>query len=347
MQATRIGAVLLSALFAGAVAFGATDRSIPLPDHGTLVLAAPDAWKMDVAQPPDRSPPTIRFTQGSGAAFEVLITPIWSPLGVTDAPDLRRVVTNAAKNAEAQSVERSIAVKDLSGTSGQGYYFSATDRAPKPGEFKYMTQGMIRTGAVALTFTFLTNDGQSDVVTAALETLRTARHAGGAAAPPQSDEAALTVTESADTYRLSVPVSRLEMTIPKGGFSLARVPAGGATASPRYFQLDDGHGVIVSGWFESAAGYKGIDAFWKGESSALGRGRFAPKNAKLTTVGKWETVFYDVDVPDITNTHVRAEWAEQGTWIDLHISVTTTEPKDAAREMALRVLNSIQVKPVR
>jgi hypothetical protein len=346
MQATRIRVVLLSALFAGAVAFGATDRSVPLAEHGTLTLTAPDAWKMDVAPPPDRSPPTIRFTQGSGPAFEVLITPVWPPLGVTNAPDLRRLVTNAAKEAEAQSVERSIAVKELSGTSGPGYYFSATDRAPKPGEFKYMTQGMIRTGGVALTFTFLANDGQADVVTAALEMLRTARHAGGAAAPPQSDQA-LSVTESADTFRLSVPVSRLEMTIPKGAFSVARVPAGGATANPRYFQLDDAHGVIVSGWFESAAGYKGIDAFWKGEAGALGGGRFAPRNTKLTTVGKWETIFYDVDVPNITNTHIRAEWAEQGTWIDVHISVTTQEPNDVARDIALRVLNSIQVRPVR
>jgi hypothetical protein len=64
-------------------------------------------------------------------------------------------------------------------------------------------------------------------------------------------------------------------------------------------------------------------------------------------VGKWETIFYDVDVPNITNTHIRAEWAEQGTWIDVHISVTTQEPNDVARDIALRVLNSIQVRPVR
>lgn len=181
MRATRIRTELLSALalFGVAAALGATDRTVPLPDHGTVTLAAPDAWKMEVSQPPDRLPPTIRFTQGTGPAFEVLITPIWFARGATKSFDLRDQVAKAAKNAETQSVEPSIVVKDFSGASEPGYYFSATDRAPKPGEYKYMTQGMIRAGGVVLTFTVLTNDGQAEVVKAALEMLRTAHHAGG------------------------------------------------------------------------------------------------------------------------------------------------------------------------
>jgi hypothetical protein len=51
----------------------------------------------------------------------------------------------------------------------------------------------------------------------------------GGAATAQSDPA-LTIAESGDNYRLSVPVSRLVMTIPKGAFTVANVSAGGATA---------------------------------------------------------------------------------------------------------------------
>jgi len=160
--------------------------------------------------------------------------------------------------------------------------------------------------------------------------------------------ATLRVAESGDSYRLSVPVSRLEMTIPKGAFSVAEIPGRGATASPRYFQLaDHAHGVIISGWFEPAEGFKGIDAFWNGEAEALRRGGFPPRNTKLTNVGKWQAVLYDTEIPKGTNTHIRAEWVEQGTWIDVHISVTTEESNDAARATALGVLNSIRVAPVR
>jgi hypothetical protein len=349
MRATHIHILLTIALALFGAASTAAERAVPLPDHGTLTFATPDGWKDDVSQRPNRLPPEIRFSHGTGPTFQLLVTPIWPPLGATDEPSLRALVAQAAKNAEAQSVERSVVVKELSGTSGRGYYFSATDRAPKPSEYKYMTQGMLRAGGVALTFTVLTNDGQAEVVSAALEVLRTARHSDVALATPAlaPSEQTLTVTESGDRYRLSVPVSRLEMTIPKGAFSIADVPGRGAAASPRYFQLEDkARGVIVSGWFEPAAGFKGIDAFWKGETEALRRGGFPPTNTKLANVGKWEAVFYDTEIPKGTNTHIRAEWVEQGIWIDVHISVTTREPIDVARATALRVLSSIRVAPV-
>ena len=69
-----------------------------------------------------------------------------------------------------------LSVNELTGTSGVGYYFSATDRAPAPGEYRYMTQGMISVGALAVTFTILTNDGQSGVVDDALAMVSRAAH---------------------------------------------------------------------------------------------------------------------------------------------------------------------------
>jgi hypothetical protein len=47
----------------------------------------------------------------------------------------------------------------MRGESGMGYYFSATDRAPKPGEFKYLTQGILHIGELVASFTILSNDG--------------------------------------------------------------------------------------------------------------------------------------------------------------------------------------------
>ena len=67
---------------------------------------------------------------------------------------------------------------EFSGRSGPGYCFSATDRAPQPGEYKYLTQGIVRVGELSVTFTILTNDGQEAVVKQALEALKGARQEG-------------------------------------------------------------------------------------------------------------------------------------------------------------------------
>jgi hypothetical protein len=105
----------------------------------------------------------------------VLITAIWGVMPGAVVPDdakIRATVASAAKSAGSQSVEGALSIQDFQGTSGHGYYFKATDKAPPPGEFKYLTQGMIRTGAIALTFTILTNDGQEGITKAALELIR-------------------------------------------------------------------------------------------------------------------------------------------------------------------------------
>jgi hypothetical protein len=56
--------------------------------------------------------------------------------------------------------------------NGHTRYFSATDRAPKPGEYKFMTQGMLQVGELSVTFTILTNEGQELVIKQALDALK-------------------------------------------------------------------------------------------------------------------------------------------------------------------------------
>jgi hypothetical protein len=152
-------------------------QSFAMPGHGTLLLNVPEGWKSSFRQPPGGLPPTIGFGAQGGAAFVVLVTGVWGPSPGAGAPDdakIRSTVTSAAKSAEAQSVEGTLALQNLIGPSGRGYYFRATDRAPKADEWKYLTQGMIRTGGIALTFTILTNDGQANIEKSALEMIRLA-----------------------------------------------------------------------------------------------------------------------------------------------------------------------------
>ena len=163
-----------------------------------------------------------------------------------------------------------------------------------------------------------------------------------AAAPPV--EGQIAITQADDSFRLSVPVSRLVMTIPRGDLKLVHEVGSGGSASPRYFHLEDARGVIISGWFEPAQSYDGITKFWKGETDAWKKNHLPkPKEESIVKVDKWDAVLYDMKVPGGSNTHIRAEWVEAGTWIDVHISVTSAEPIDAARARAMSLLKSIRI----
>jgi hypothetical protein len=78
-------------------------------------------------------------------------------------------------------VESALPLQEIKGVDGRGCYFTATDRAPRPGEAKYLAQGIIRVGEIVLAFTVLTNDGQEAVVRSAFDMLRTAVHRPGSA----------------------------------------------------------------------------------------------------------------------------------------------------------------------
>ena len=135
---------------------------------------------MESPNPPAAAkfPPTIVFTPPESNEFEILITPMWSTRtgAVPKKDEMQRMVAEVAEAARRQAVERSIPIVEMQGNSGIGYYFSATDRAPKSDEFRYMTQGVLRIGELAATFTILTNDGGELIASDALELLKGARY---------------------------------------------------------------------------------------------------------------------------------------------------------------------------
>jgi hypothetical protein len=150
---------------------------IALPGGDELWLSIPVAWNEKFEPPKQNMPSSVWLTPRQGASFNVLITPLsGTQMGAAMSDDnrLRAVVTSAARNALAQSVEMTIPVHDLTGPSVHGFYFFATDRAPKPGEWKYLTQGMVNIDGAPFAFTILTNDGQETVEKTALELIRNA-----------------------------------------------------------------------------------------------------------------------------------------------------------------------------
>jgi hypothetical protein len=352
MHATtaRSFAALLFTLSMATVAATPSQRHFVLPNYGSLDLAVPSEWTDELAQPPGGLPPTIQFGPRSGPSFQVLVSPGGVPAVGATVPDdakIRAEVAATAKAAESQSVEKSLPLKTLTGPSGSGYYFVATDRAPAPGEWKYLTQGIIRVDNIVLAFTILTNDGQEATVTAALEMLRHAAHNPSGAA--DSGDSTIVSTITRETIELTVPGSAILLRVPKGDLAPVDVSKIGAQTSPRYFYFgDSSRGLAVSGWFESARSFKGIEKFWVGELSAMKRSGLMPKAAPtVAAVGEWVATAYDIDVPSSVgkgvNTHIRAELIKAGTWVDLHISITAEMPLADARSEALEFLKSIEV----
>lgn len=326
-----------------ALAEESATRSYPLPDHGALQLNVPKSWREEVKQPPDGEPPTITFRPARGEAFQIMVTPVYPPRAGMPMPALAAVkadVEKAAAQAAPQAAERRLAIHDIRGPGGAGYYFSATDKAPAPGEYRLMTQAELLAGGVVPVMTALSNDASGAVQSQALEMIKSARHR-----PP---EQGIAVSSTPQGYELTVPVSRLVMTLPAGHLEQADGPEGAAAGSPRYFYFRDrAQGLILSGWFEPADSYPGVQTFWKNETAGWKKnGLPDPVDVSFEKSGNWDTVAYDMamPVPHATDAHLRAEYVQAGTWIDLHLSMTSSLPSAQAREKLLGILKTIIVR---
>jgi hypothetical protein len=151
---------------------GAVDKVYTMPGHGQLHLRLPKDWNDELRRHPGDFPPTIFISGFEGAPFVIFVTPRWPDHHTASAfgtpKSIHEIVAKAAHAAEPESVEGKLSIVTMGGAQGPGYYFDATDRAPKPGEFKYMTQGAVAVGNVVCTFTILTNDKHSPVKNEAL-----------------------------------------------------------------------------------------------------------------------------------------------------------------------------------
>lgn len=322
-----------------ALADEAGTRSYPLPGHGALQLAVPKSWREEVRQPPGGEPPTLTFRPASGAAFQIMVTPIYPPLPGMPMPDLAGVkadMEKAAAEAAPHAVEKRIALRDIRGPHAAGYYFSATDKAPAPGEYRLMTQAEVLAGGVVPVMTVLTSDDSGAVQAQALEMIKSARHR-----PP---EQGIAITRTEQGYELTVPVSRLVMDVSDSNLEQGE----GAASSPRYFLFRDrARGLVLSGWFEPADSYPGMQAFWKNETAGWKKnGLDDPVDVVFKKVGNWDAIAYDMKLPAprATDTHQRAEWVQAGTWIDLHLSLTSSLPSAEAREKLQGILKTITVR---
>lgn len=155
----------------------------------------------------------------------------------------------------------------------------------------------------------------------------------------------LQITRSAVGYVLDVPVSRIQLTLPDTKLIDLTIKMRKSANDRRYFYFsDEARGLSVSGWFEQAASFPGISKFWQDEIAVWKRNSLpAPLNVSAVQFNKWQAIFYDIDSSKESGKHVRAELVQNGTWIDLHISILDSASPPPTRSMLEDILNSIVV----
>jgi hypothetical protein len=180
-----IRSVILAVLVAGGLAVmpawsdEPSLRRYELPNRDTLELSMPAGWADHFEVPQGGGPPTVEIAVTDGGPHQVFVRPEWADptaKDVRELPQLRDAVRDLAERIQPEAVENYLEVRHIAGTNGDGFYFTATDRNPGPGEFKFMSQGALQAGSLTLWFTILTNEGQDTIAVEALAMLQGAVH---------------------------------------------------------------------------------------------------------------------------------------------------------------------------
>jgi hypothetical protein len=149
-----------------------------LGNRRVLEMLVPSGWSAVVRKRQDHSINEIAFGPSRGVPFEVSMTPVWSTKSAdADARGraLRELVGRYIDSVKPHAVETELDVVKLDGASVTGFYFSATDKSPRPADYKYLTQGVAQVEDLQINFKILTHDGQDQVVRDAISMLKSVR----------------------------------------------------------------------------------------------------------------------------------------------------------------------------
>lgn len=159
---TRLLTICALAVIAALMTPTAMAKQTPLGTVSGQHLSAelPHGWRVLVGESTSPASLTVKLLQGTAPDAVLDITIMPPPGPVTDSDKASMVyaaVSQSAAQASAQSVEGHLATQPFSSGEVRGAYFSATDKAPGPGGYKYMTQGVATVGDEFVTFTALSN----------------------------------------------------------------------------------------------------------------------------------------------------------------------------------------------
>lgn len=158
---------------------GRIDRDFRVGKTGILSLSFPNKWMYDAEESTDPSFPglNLRFGPQYGSNFLVLVSTVPAEDGATRAGP-EKMMTMVASHLARRAVENPISLTPLTGAEVNGYYFAFTDKTyvnkePKPGAYRYQTQGMVTLDNFSLSFSVLFNYREDGHEKAMLDMIRT------------------------------------------------------------------------------------------------------------------------------------------------------------------------------
>lgn len=158
MKRTLLALLALTAPLVTFAEDAAVRRSYPVSKSGMLSLDVPSSWTEVLQVSKQGFPPTLSLTDPDGNT-EVLVTPVWPPKGeaFNSTAKVRGFVQSAAARVLPTATQTELPLQPIRGRNGAGFYFWAKDRAPQPGEYEYMAEGAVPSGASLLSFIVLTH----------------------------------------------------------------------------------------------------------------------------------------------------------------------------------------------
>ena len=156
---------------------GVPEAGARIAGWGTLTFPLPNGWRV---QGSSESPPSLTLGPSSGRTFELRILPFTSPqAGVPpNTPESLRAMAEAnAKFRAREALEPALSVRQSSAGDAFVYYYSFTDRAPKPGELPHLTEGLARAGGYPIAFVVRSAEASPELVSQVLSLVQQARRA--------------------------------------------------------------------------------------------------------------------------------------------------------------------------
>ena len=157
-------------------------REYDLPGHGALTMNVPNTWDDEVEQPGGEFPPAITLSANPDDHTRMVLTPLWSRSMRADfnsPAKVRKLLERDGREMLPKAEETELDVKEVPRGEGSLYYFTLTGKAPKQGDYKYVTRAGLGTGGILVMVTILSDSKDSAGLQEALDMLKGARNTGG------------------------------------------------------------------------------------------------------------------------------------------------------------------------
>jgi hypothetical protein len=289
---------------------------------GAVEIAPAPGWAQGEPRKGRSLPPSVAtasYNPKDGRNATVLFTLFPGEfLEVSDTATLKKL-NRMASRPFLPSPNAEVPLTEFTCPHGSGVYanFEDPDLVGKPsqkGNYKFATVvTVLLSGGWTLQATILTDGLALPEFNEALEIIQSA-------APRRS---AAIAAKSGERPTIALPSLGAVLTLPPGFQATPTL-----NSDPGYFAFTDKTGeVILSGWLDRAAAFRGMKEFWAREKAAL-VGDAGAKLAHETfkTVNGWEAVFYTVNVKGMpAQKNIRACRVQGNTWVDVHLSILAAE----------------------